>query len=730
MEEGLGHDIQRDMGRYRMKCPSCGAENPDDYRFCARCGTDMTSVPEPEPAVEEPEVKGPVCPKCGTENPVGYGYCSKCGAKLEPAPEPETEDPKEEENTGIREGSVPKPPKQRNPKGRRNAIVAVALVFVLAVAAIAVFTMSSPEEEPPDRPLDWLKTPDGTYTYENKITYNGSTTYNTIKFTLVDERYTEYSIDGNYLDKTQLRELNNELDEQMKLSYTYTDGETWNDGSKEYSTYVVLFNGVNDMQTITDTGIIVYEFLSEDGVVSTTTLKGWSKGLLYHTVTFKYMNGTEQSRKVHHGDPIILLSDVTKEGCSPVGWHMNYEYTGNPYALGSQFVVTDDVTFYLEWKKNVYKVTFVLNGGSYSGSNPVEVQYGNGINLPEASEVTRSGYTLKGWDTGSSATNVVHSPGTFFIVEKDVTLYAVWNVTSAILTFNGNGGDGTYTRTFDIGSSISMPATTINLGQTISRTGYDFQGWALSSNSSTPDYYAGNSYNVTKNVTFYAVWKAKEYTVSFDGGVECNTTFGDMTVTHGQPLGHAYYTSRNDGYTFDYWTYKGAKYDLNAPVTSDLHLVAHWHKMVDVTMSGKRITLTFTDSSSEHTIFWGDGYMSFATGNASHTYNADMVRTYVLIYLKDDATGTEYVCKYAVSIGENPDIVIGFSGGGGNIYNMIGTYRNTGSQVDLQWYVDWYGGVPGQSVDVNSTQKGIHWIIAVHNSGTVIVSNILLRYVW
>ena len=442
------------------------------------------------------------------------------------------------------------------------------------------------------------------------------------------------------------------------------------------------------------------------------------------------MNGTEQSRKVHHGDPIILPSDVTKEGCSPVGWHMNYEYTGNPYALGSQFVVTDDVTFYLEWKKNVYKVTFVLNGGSYSGSNPVEVHYGNGINLPKASEVTRSGYTLKGWDTGSSATNVVHSPGTFFIVEKDVTLYAVWNVTSATLTFNGNGGDGTYTRTFDIGSSISMPATTINLGQTISRTGYDFQGWALSSNSTIPDYYAGNSYNVTKNVTFYAVWKAKEYTVSFDGGVECNTTFGDMTVTHGQPLGHAYYTSRNDGYTFDYWTYKGARYDLNAPVTSDLHLVAHWHKMVDVTMSGKRITLTFTDSSSEHTIFWGDGYMSFATGNASHTYNADMVRTYVLIYLKDDATGTEYVCKYAVSIGENPDIVIGFSGGGGNIYNMIGTYRNTGSQVDLQWYVDWYGGVPGQSVDVNSTQKGIHWIIAVHNSGTVIVSNILLRYVW
>lgn len=501
-----------------MKCPSCGAENPDDYRFCARCGIDMTSVPEPEPVVEEPGIEEKVCPKCGTANPIGYEYCSKCGAKLEPAvEEPEAEGPKEEENTGIREESVPKPPKQRNPKGRRNAIVAVALVFVLAVAAIAVFTMSSPEEEPPDRPLDWLKTPDGTYTYDNEVIYNGQTVKNTIRFTLEDEKYIEYSINGNYLDKTQLRELNIELEEQRKLSYTYTDGETWNDGSKEYSTYDVCFNGVNDMQTITDTGIIVYEFLSEEGVVSTTTLKGWSKGLLYHTVTFNYMNGGKESQTVHHGDTITLPSYATKEGYSPVGWHMNYEYTGNPYALGSQFVVTDDVTFYMGWEQNKYKTAFVLNGGSYSGLNPHESYYNNGFYLPKASEVTRSGYTLKGWDTDPSANTVVYSPGSVYIVKGDSTLYAVWNVTSAVLTFHGNGGDGTYTKIVDIGSTISMPSATINPGQTISYTGFNFRGWSLSSMATTPDYYAGNSYKVTENVTFYAVWEIKEYNIRFDG---------------------------------------------------------------------------------------------------------------------------------------------------------------------------------------------------------------------
>ena len=54
-----------------MNCLACGAEMPDDNRFCGACGA--------------PQVIA--CSGCGTENPGANKYCGGCGAPLQGQPE-------------------------------------------------------------------------------------------------------------------------------------------------------------------------------------------------------------------------------------------------------------------------------------------------------------------------------------------------------------------------------------------------------------------------------------------------------------------------------------------------------------------------------------------------------------------------------------------------------------------------------------------------------------------
>jgi class 3 adenylate cyclase/tetratricopeptide (TPR) repeat protein len=46
-------------------CGSCGAGNPDGYRFCGRCGRELGLV---------------ACGSCGESNPTGQAYCGHCGS--------------------------------------------------------------------------------------------------------------------------------------------------------------------------------------------------------------------------------------------------------------------------------------------------------------------------------------------------------------------------------------------------------------------------------------------------------------------------------------------------------------------------------------------------------------------------------------------------------------------------------------------------------------------------
>jgi pSer/pThr/pTyr-binding forkhead associated (FHA) protein len=89
-----------------IKCPKCGKENQDHYKFCLGCGSDLPknapkefqpdmprvsgAPPKPVHASGPPPAIGPApgqCPQCNHQNTPGNRFCAACGYKLNPAPQ-------------------------------------------------------------------------------------------------------------------------------------------------------------------------------------------------------------------------------------------------------------------------------------------------------------------------------------------------------------------------------------------------------------------------------------------------------------------------------------------------------------------------------------------------------------------------------------------------------------------------------------------------------------------
>lgn len=69
-----------------MKCPSCGAEAPDDALFCIECGASLrpaaTGATTALPAATADAL---ICGICGAANPAHAAYCVRCGAPIKGA---------------------------------------------------------------------------------------------------------------------------------------------------------------------------------------------------------------------------------------------------------------------------------------------------------------------------------------------------------------------------------------------------------------------------------------------------------------------------------------------------------------------------------------------------------------------------------------------------------------------------------------------------------------------
>lgn len=179
------------------------------------------------------------------------------------------------------------------------------------------------------------------------------------------------------------------------------------------------------------------------------------------------------------------------------------------------------------------KVILNYNGGTYAGQGSKDFGYSNwttdssiGFNLDDSENPTRNGYEFLGWSTNQNATSPTYGiVSTFYApVGRTSTLYAVWAAQTYTISYNANGGSGApspQTKTHGVTLTLSSTKPT--------RVGYEFLGWATSPTATSATYSAGGSYTNNGTATLYAVWKAKEYSVLYNGNGGVHSATGEET---------------------------------------------------------------------------------------------------------------------------------------------------------------------------------------------------------
>ena len=186
------------------------------------------------------------------------------------------------------------------------------------------------------------------------------------------------------------------------------------------------------------------------------------------------------------GATLPTADDMTYTGYTFKGWYDNEGLTGSPVtAIGD--TETGNKEYWAKWEANAYTVTLNTNGGTINNGNVTEYTYGVGATLP--TDVTRTGYTFKGWYDNE---NLTGSPVTAISNTEtgNKEYWAKWEINQYTITVKPENGKADITITQDYGTNITAPADP-------TRDGYTFMGWDREIPETMP----------AENITLKARWK-------------------------------------------------------------------------------------------------------------------------------------------------------------------------------------------------------------------------------
>ena len=120
----------------------------------------------------------------------------------------------------------------------------------------------------------------------------------------------------------------------------------------------------------------------------------------------------------------------------------------------------------VQWTAPTYTVTLNAGNGTINSGNVTSYTYGVGATLP--TDVTRTGYTFKGWyDNEALAGSPVTAISNTETGNKEY--WAKWEINQYTVTVKPENGKADITITQDYGTPITAP--------TLTREGYQFNGW-------------------------------------------------------------------------------------------------------------------------------------------------------------------------------------------------------------------------------------------------------------
>ena len=220
---------------------------------------------------------------------------------------------------------------------------------------------------------------------------------------------------------------------------------------------------------------------------------------------------------------------MTRPDGNTDSYFMWLDGNGNSYEPGAS-VPADVTELTVQWTAPTYAVTLHTNGGTINSGNVTEYTYGVGATLP--TDVTRTGYTFKGWYDNE---NLTGSPVTAIggAETGNKEYWAKWEINQYTITFDTNGGSEIAPITQDYATEITAPDNP-------TRKGYTFKGWDKEIPETMP----------ADNITVKAQWEINQYTITFDtnGGSE----IVPITQDYGTEITAPDNPTRK-GYTFKGW---------------------------------------------------------------------------------------------------------------------------------------------------------------------------------
>ena len=340
-----------------------------------------------------------------------------------------------------------------------------------------------------------------------------------------------------------------------------------------------------------------------------TLTANWSENT--YTIAFNSNGGTGSMSSLtgvkYTENKILTMNSFTKSGYAFKGWATSstgsvaYDNGANVSKLSSSNGAT--VTLYAIWEKETYTITYNLNGGINSSSNPSTYQVDSyAINIQPP---TKDGYTFTGW-TGSNG----GTPQTSVTIPKgstgNKTYTANWASKEYTIAYNLDGGALESGKTNPTNGAVNVD---VNIANEPVKTGYTFAGWTSNSTaglgsgattgtsanptttwsgSLTKNKYFKNLRNTTGTVYMTANWTENTYSIAFNnnGGTGSMNSISGIKYTDFEYLPSNTFTKL--GYTFKGWaeTDTGAKkYDngqavnkLTATNGATITLYAVWEK--------------------------------------------------------------------------------------------------------------------------------------------------------
>ncbi len=277
------------------------------------------------------------------------------------------------------------------------------------------------------------------------------------------------------------------------------------------------------------------------------------------TVTFVPGNGKDNfTIEASFGEWVKKSpKDPTRDGYKFLGW-----YDGDKVFTLPTSKVYEDTTLTAKWEKEIfdkYKVSFVLEGEDIKDQ---EVEFDTNATKPKVDP--KEGYEFDGWYTDSGFTSKFDfsSP-----IKSNLTLYARWKKKKYTVSFVLEGEEIS-NQNVEFDSQAAEPKIE-------TREGFEFDGWYT-------DPKFTNKFNfsspIKSNLTLYARWKKKKYTVSFVlEGEEISNQNVEFDSQAAEPK-----IETREGFEFDGWYTDSEfkkEFDFSSPIKSNLTLYARWNKI-------------------------------------------------------------------------------------------------------------------------------------------------------